>query len=211
MTQNSDQLDLRTLRSLHEGFFSLSIGFLVVSLIFLTAPNLSLPFAHLEVRINELLHVRQTDLIRGYFEYTIASILLALCIGVLLRVSSGTCITNSILRSSSGIALILAPPIFWVCYYQIIGWPFGWPYRWAPIELALAIVCMTLYILGRWPIPRWAGVLLLGTHYTFWYWIPSSNPNRADYAGPIGPILTFCSAWLWSAYAARTRVRVVGT
>jgi len=38
----------------------LSIAFLMVSLIFLTAPNLFLQFGHLEIRINDLLHIKQT-------------------------------------------------------------------------------------------------------------------------------------------------------
>ena len=208
MAESNRQLSLKILRRIYEGFFSLSIGFLLVSIIFLLAPGLSIPFAHLEVSIKDLLHLKQTDLIRGYFEYAISTILLALCIGVLLLISSRTRITNLILRSASGIVLLLAPPIFWVCYYQTLGWPFGWPYRWAPVELVIAICCMILYMLGKWPIPGWVGILLLGIHYSFWYWIPSSNPNRADYAGPIAPILVFCSAWVWAVYAARLRDQV---
>jgi hypothetical protein len=203
MTQSGHRPDLTILRYFHEALFSLSISFLAVSLIFLFAPNLSIPFVHLEVSINRLLHIRQTDLIRGYLEYSISSAILAFCIGMLLRIFSRTRVTKEILRSASGIALLLAPPAFWFCHYQVVGWPFGWPYRWAPVELAVAVFCLTLYLLGKWPNPAWIGILLLAAHYNFWYWIPSSNPARADYAGPIAPILGFCSAMAWGLYVAR--------
>jgi hypothetical protein len=205
MRQNSGWLDLRRLRYLHEILFSLSIAFLGVSLLFLAAPGLRIPFTHLEVTINLFLHIRQTDLIRGYFEYSISSAILALCIGIILQLSSGTRLTKEILRSVSGVMLLLAPPAFWFCHYQVVGWPFGWPYRWTPVELTVVVVCAVLYLGGKWPFPAWISISLLLGHYAFWYWIPSTNPGLADYSGPIAPILGFCSALAWGVYVARLR------
>jgi hypothetical protein len=196
-------------RYLHEVLFSLYTAFLAVSLIFLFAPRLSVPFVGLEISLNRLLQIRQTDFIRGYFEYAISSIVLACCIGIPLHISSQSRLTKEILRSVSGVLLILGPPVFWVFYYEAMNWAFGWRYRWAPVELAVAVLCVTCYILRKWNFPWWAGVLLLAGHYNFWYWIPSSNPDRADYAGPSAPILGFCSALAWAAYAAKSMPSLV--
>jgi hypothetical protein len=149
--------------------------------------------------------IRQTDLIRGYFEYLVSSLLVALGIDILLRISANSRVTKEILRSVSGLLLVSAPFFFWFYYYEIVGWPFGWPYRLAPFEFVLAVSCFIIYLLGKWPIPGWISILLLAAHYSFWYFIPSSNPARADYAGPIAPILGFCSAWVWGIYVGRSR------
>jgi hypothetical protein len=194
---------MKVVRCAHEMLFSLSIAFLCVSIVFLLAPNLSRPFVHLEISIHRALHLRQADLIRGYLEYSLASAILGLCLAMLLHVSSATRFTKNILRSTSGVLLLLAPAFFWLCYYEAVGWAFGWPYRWAPVELSLAIVCLSLYVLRKWPVPGWVGVLLVACHYAFWYFMPSSNPARADYAGPIAPILGFGSVVVWTLYRAR--------
>jgi hypothetical protein len=187
----------------HEILFSWSIAFLAVSLIFLFAFNLSIPFIHLEVSINHFVGVRQTDVIRGYLTYLIASTMLALCIGTSLHISSSTQTTKWVLCSGSGLILLLSPAIFWFCYYQVGGWPFGWPYRWSPVELAAAVSCMTLYLLGKWSVPGWINTLLLAAHYNFWYWTQASNPEKANYAGPIAPIVGFCSVLAWGVYVTR--------
>jgi hypothetical protein len=205
MRRNSGWLDLAHLRYMHEVLFSLSTAFLGVSLLFLAVPSLRVPFTHLEVRINLLLHIRQTDLIRGYFEYLIPSAIVALCVATILQMTSGTQLTKEFLRSVSGFMLLLAAPIYWFCLYQVIGWPFGWPYRWAPAELAVAVSLATLYLVGRRPFPMWIGIFFLAGHYFFWYWIPGSNPGLADYSGPIAPILGFCSASVWVTYVGRLR------
>jgi len=187
----------------YEILFSLQTAFLAVSVIFLFADNLAVPFMYLEASIKRALHIRLTDVITGYIYHLIASTVLAILIGVCLQVSSRTRFTKWIIRSASGVILLLSPPIFWFCYYQKFGWPFGWPYRWAPLELGAALFCLILYLRKRWRVPGWIGMVLIVAHYFFWYWIPSSNPEAASYRGPIGPILGFCAAMAWVAYIAR--------
>src|SRR5438128_2168374 len=145
MTTTNSEPNVRITRYFHEAMFGLYVGFFVVSLVFLAAPRLSIPFVHLEVSINNGLHFKQTDLIRGYFEYLVPSAILALCIAGALHAFYQKPTVQEILRSVSGVMLIFAPPTFWFCYYQIIGWPFRWPYRWAPLELAAAGICLTQY------------------------------------------------------------------
>jgi len=205
MTESNRQPDIRNLRYLHEILFSWSIAFLAMSLIFLFASNLSIPFIHLEISINHFLGIRQTDLIRGYFTYLISSGALALCMSIVLHAFSDQRLTKWILRSGSGAMVLFSPPVFWFCYYQVVGWPFRWPYRWAPVELSTAAFCLTLYLLGKWTVPGWVSVLLLAAHYNYWYWTQSSNPEHSGYTGPIAPILCFCSALAWIVYVARLR------
>ena len=189
----------------HKALFSLSTAFLLINLLFLFSQNLRIPFIRLEISINLLLHIRQTDYIRGYFEFAIPSVILAACICMLLHISSDRRLTKQILRSVAGIVLLFGPLAFWILYYQLVGWSFGWPYRGAPVELALAVLCLILYLSGNWPVPRGAGILLLAAHYGFWYWTPSTNPMLAGFTGPIAPVLGFCAALAWGAYRARLR------
>ena len=206
MTKSDRRIDVMS-RYVLEILLSWNMAFLAVSLVFIFAHGLSIPFIHLEYKINGRLGIRNTDFVRGYLTYLISSAMLALCIGIFLHLSSGTRLTKWILRSGAGLILLLSPPIFWLCYYQVGGWPFGWPYHWAPVELAVALFCMTRYLLGEWSAPWWINMLLLAAHYNFWYWTQASNPEKADYAGPIAPILGFCSAVAWVVYASNRGIR----
>src|SRR5262245_29215272 len=94
-------------RFLLETNSSINIGFALISFVFCIVPSTAIPFAHLEVRLNELLGIRQTDLIRGYFEFWIPSLALALCALSLLRLFGHTSFTNVILQLVSGVATIL--------------------------------------------------------------------------------------------------------
>jgi hypothetical protein len=71
--------------------------------------------------------------------------------------------------------LVLAPPIYWFCLYQVLGWPFGWPYRWAPAELTVAVSLATLYLVGTlscvdwYHFPCWPlHLLVLQTRFKSW-------------------------------------------
>lgn len=203
-TRRDGQLDQVTYYT-HEILFSWYMAFLSVSLVFIFANGLSIPFIHLEYKINNYFGIRNTDLVSGYLTYLISSAVLALCIGISLQLSSRTTSTKWILRSGSGVLLLFSPPVFWFSYYQVVGWPFRWPYRGAPVELAVSGLCVTLYLLKKWPVPGWISVILIAAHYNFWYWTQTSNPEKADYAGPIAPLLGFCGAIAWGVYVTRLR------
>jgi hypothetical protein len=203
MILREHKVDHFVLLVLHEALFSLSTAFLAISIMFLLKHDLSYPFVRLEVSINHLLGISQTDYIRGYFEYLLPSVIVAVLLGILLHIFSSRRLGKEILRSVAGGLLVLAPLIFWFCYYQVVGWAFGWPYRGAPLELVVAIVFMTLVLLRKWRIRWWLSAILFAAHYNFWYWRNSSDPDLASYAGPLGPILGCCSALAWGFYVAR--------
>jgi len=74
-----------TVRVLSEILFSINTGFAAISILFSVSLSASLPFIHLEVFLNHLLGIRQTDFIRGYFTIWIPSLILAACIWSLVR------------------------------------------------------------------------------------------------------------------------------
>jgi len=192
------------LRHLHEVLFAMTIAFGAVSVLFLTFPGLSGPFVHLEVSINRVLHLRQTDLIRGYFEFLIPSCAVAFCLWLLLRLSSRTNFTEQLLRSAAGIAVLSVLPVFWLYLSQTQGLSFGWPYRGWPLELAAAIVIAILFLRGRTALPSSLLVLLLAAHFSFWFWI-RGNFQLANFAGPIAPVLAFMSSVAWVFYVQQAR------
>lgn len=194
----------------HIGLFSTSVAFLIVCTVFLFTPALRIMFIHIEVRLNEVLGIRQTDLIRGYFEFAIPTLALALVIFSVFLLSRSQKTTQTLLKSVAPFILLVAPLVYWVIYYEMVGWPFRWPYRFAPVELAVALCLLVLFLRGRpWSTPSWAIFLLFAIHFTFWYWTPSTNPARADYSGPIAPILGFSSALAWLAYLHSDAVQTV--
>jgi|SRR5271163_1718269 len=201
--KGNEAVSLNVVRQTFELLFSLNLSFAIVSIVDLEAHPVLSPFFSLEFSINKLLHIRQTDFIRGYIAFTASTVALALCFWLALRLSAGVTITKRILRSLAGPVLLVAPSSFWLYLYQKQGWPFGWPYRWAPLELALALVCAWLYIGGRWRFPIWFGVLLLGAHYAYWFWIFGGNYFASNYSGPAAPILGFSSALAWAIYVRR--------
>lgn len=183
----------------HEILLSLSVAYVIVSVAELQDHRIVAPFFRLEFSIDKLLHFPQTDFVGGHIAFAAASMALALCFWLALRLSAGAEVTKRILRSLAGPVVLAAPSAFWLYMYQKHGWPFGWPYRWAPFELALALVCVWLYIAGRWRFPIWF-VLLLVAHYAYWFWIPGGSDSASNYSGPAAPILGFSSALAWAIY-----------
>lgn len=197
------------LRYIHEILFSFTTSFLAVSCLFMLVPMSLSPFSRLESRIDSFLHISYTDLMPGYFEILVPSVFVALFIFIILRLSRTTLFTNEILRTISGVTLLLSPPLFWFCYFQALGWPLGWPYRGTPFELVFVAICAVLYLNRKWPLPRWISVSLLLTHYVFWYWTTPSHLNMPNYAGPIAPVLGFLASLVWGVYFAQQNVEYV--
>lgn len=186
-------------RCLHEILFACTIAFGSVSILFLLWPELSTPFVHIEVLTNRLLHVRQTDLVRGYLEFLIPSGALAACFWSALHLSRHTRFTRQLLRSAAGIMILSAVPLFWLYVGQSQGWSLGWPYMGWPIEFVAAICCAILFLYGRTLVPAWISIVIFAGHFGFWFWI-RGNYQLANFAGPIAPVLAFLSSVAWIFY-----------
>jgi hypothetical protein len=197
MKQDRQPREANRSRYFHEIFFSLNVAFASMTVVLASFPHLTYIFSRMESSINLLSGIRQTDYIRGYFAIFIPSLILALAIWAVLRLSWRTRPMTEILRSVAGVVALFALPAFWFYTFQYYGWPFGWPYRGAPFELGLALVCTLLFISGKWSIRWWLAVLLLAGHYTFFWVRIGGNYSMPNYAGPIAPILSFASAAAW--------------
>ena len=163
------------------------------------SPVLALPFIRMELTTKRLLQVRQTDLIQGYLAFSIASILLALCFWLALRLFSGARFAGEFLRSFAGIATTLALPAFLLYVEHRDRWSLGWPYAAWPMEIGAAILCILLFLTGRFRVPAWLGIFLIAVHYAYWFWT-RGNAYLANAVGPIAPALGFFSTLVWAAY-----------
>lgn len=193
----------RRIQYVYEILLSADVAFAIAS-VALRSWTLFRPFAQVERKINELLGIRHTDFIRGYIAIAIASLLLAIPLWATLRISADRRLTKEFLRSVSGFIVLFAPAAFWICVYEQDGWPVGWPYKGAPFEMILMFLGAILFLSQTIAIPSSVSILVLITHYLYWYWAPSTNPSVPNYAGPAAPVIGFCSALAWS-YFVRTR------
>jgi hypothetical protein len=193
-------------RYLHEALSSLSLAFMSVTLLLAAVPALSIKAVHIDVSVSRLLHITQTDLIRGYFGISIPSMILGLCLWALLRTFSHARITKEIVQSMAGIAVLLSPPTFWYLFEGLFKWPYGWLYRGTAFEPILALGCALLFMSQRWRIPLWTSILFLAGHYGFWFWIFGNYDWVAvSYFSPVAPVLNFVSSLAWVRYVGRLR------
>jgi chromate transport protein ChrA len=195
-----------------EALFSLNTAFAGVSLIFSASLSASLPFIHLEVYLNQLLGIRQTDYIRGYFTFWIPSLVLAICLFTLLRFLSGLSLTTWIMQSVAGILILLSPAAVWTCGYEQNGWSLQWPYKLIWGEAALAVICLCIFLKGPRETSLKSGLLGLFAHYLFWYWFTGDGFRSPTlfhwgplYGGPFGMVLGICALLVWGLYSLRTR------
>ncbi len=202
-------------RGFVEVLFSINTGFASMSILFCASSSASLPFIHLEVYLNHLLGIRQTDYIRGYFTIWIPSLVLAACIWSLLRVLIRLRLTQSFLRSVAGMMILLGPTAIWTCGYERNGWSLQWPYKTVWGEAALATIFFFLFLKGPLATSRRIGALGFLGHCIFWYWFTSDgfqplNWGMPGYGGPVGMVFGFCALLIWGLYVYGSRELSLG-
>jgi hypothetical protein len=183
-----------------EIFFSLHISLAAVTTALIAFEPVMDRMAHVEMSINQLLHIRQTDFVRGHLATWIPTVLVASSLWVFLRWFSRTHAVRVFLRSLAGILTLLTPPVFWVSVHEINSWPFDWLSYIALFETAVVLICTLLFLRGRWKAPLLAIFFVSGIHYVLWYEAGASNLLITHYGGPIGTILGFCAAVSWAVY-----------
>src|SRR4051812_26547297 len=127
--------ELRNFRNLHILVFSMSTAYLALSLLFLFVPRASYPLSGLEYVISEFLGIHETHVSRNYLQ-PVVCFFLALIIAALFLTFADRQSIKWFLRAGSAVVLLFSQPVYWLFYYQKVGWPFRWPYRFAPAELA---------------------------------------------------------------------------
>jgi hypothetical protein len=200
------------MRILAEALFSLNAAFAATSLIFTASLSAALPFLRLEVSLNHLLGIRQTDYIRGYFTVWIPSLAIAACILILLQASRNLNVARIFLRSVAGVTIFLSPCVVWTgLYEQQSRWSLDWPYR--PIwgEAVLVVGCLWAFLNVRWVIGKWIGLFTFLAHTLFWYFFLSDRLNGLNwgiphYAGPAGLTLGIFAGLVWELYVRELRM-----
>ena len=161
------------IQHIHEATFSLNLAFVAMGLVFVYASDaVILSLDQLEFSVNKFLHIRQTDFLRGYWEFFLPGMVLALCVWRLLRLSSRAQLTREILRWVGGVTALVAVPAYWLCMTYSATRRYGWnPFHAVqPYELVLVLIWASLYLRGKLPIPCWENVLAISLHYGFWLW-----------------------------------------
>jgi hypothetical protein len=201
------------LQTANEVLFALNTACAIVFLAFATS-EVYVPFAHLEVAVNHVLHIRQTDFIRGHFEFWIPALGLAGFFGLALRLSSRAQLKHRLLRSFAGASALFLPPAAWICADQHRSLLLASPY--VPLELAVLTAIFLFVVFSKWSVSLFAGLACVTAHYVFWYWLFNGfhipNWNAPGYFGPVGPSLALCASLIWVAYfTVNSRSRPEGT
>lgn len=155
-----------------EATFSLNLAFLAMAFLFMSAPYTVIAYLNrVEFSINNLLRIRQTDLILGYWEFFLPAVVLTLCIWMPLRLSSHNRWTSEILRSVGGVTAVVGPPVYWLCGTYAANRRYGWnPLHTIQLyEVLLVLIWLSLCLRGTWPLRAWM-ILILFIHYGFWFW-----------------------------------------
>jgi hypothetical protein len=204
-TMNRDRGKSTTIQCAHEALFSANIAFVFMALVFQSGSQFAVSRLNsLEFAFNRLLHIRQTDFLRGYWEFFLPGIALAVVIFVTLRLFPAH-FSYNILRSLAGIsAVTLAPALFCVTYFRSHGWnPFGTALF---CELLVALFCVLLYLYGKWPTAKFGSLIILLLHYAFWFWqfSPFFAMFLSGWGGAVAvvPVVGLCSSLAWMLYLA---------
>ncbi len=194
-------------RHLHEILLSLNIAFAIVALVFLYSHTLTSALFRMDNAIQRFLHIQQTDLHFGNWAFFLTGTVLAFCIWMPLHFSSHSRLTREILRSAGGMAAISAVPFYWLCAMYSGNRRYGWnPFHSIQLyEVVLALVCVFLYLGGRWRVPWWGNLIMIFLHYGFWFRQFGTDYVLKVYGGPITltPIIGLCTTLAWTLYVRR--------
>jgi hypothetical protein len=213
MDQNQPQ-GVSPSQRIHEVAFSVNLAFALVALFFLLGPqSATSTLFRMNVAVYRYLHllpdvrVPKDYYTGGYFAFFLPATALAICVWALLRVLSRSELAHGLLRSVAGITALAASPAWWVWSTYLVGRRDGWsPFAAIQFyELALVLLCATLYLFGKWGVPTWISIIILLLHNGFWFWQFGSAPFFMGYGGPVAPTVSLCAVTTWVLYLQRSR------
>lgn len=213
---DNQSLRASRLRYFHEALFALNIALATMDVIFLYNEPLMRRFFRADVAINQLLHIRQTDLVFGYWAVFLPGIALALCIWLFLCLFRRSSLTNEILHSFAGIAAFTAFPVCWLMINYESNHRYGWvPFRsiqFYEVLLVLTLLSIALYLEPRRSVPLWASFSATLIHYGYWFWQFGTYSLFFANNGPfiLVPIAGFLSAVIWLLYERWAQPRTRG-
>jgi hypothetical protein len=129
--------------------------------------------------------------------------LLAVIIFICVRLLARIAFTRALLRYAAGIVAVAGFPLLLLPPCNATG-PFlsATTWSWLYFEVVVVVVCVFLYLFGKWPTIAAPGILLLFVHFAVWGWITwqrIGNPFWAIYI-----LLGFCSSVFWGLDAGKT-------
>lgn len=163
----------KPLRNVYEFFLSLNLALAFV----LRESILGASFLELRLKhsINGYLHLHPHDNVGGYGALFTLALGLALCIFAVVKFSSRAPLAGALLRPIGGVLSVSALP---VCALLVRNFDMGaallgpaWGWMWffvSLLELCAAVVCVFLYLRGKWFFNSWQSVALLSVHWLFW-------------------------------------------
>lgn len=112
-----------------------------------------------------------------------------------------------VFRFSYGFVALIALPLIWLAHatiHEVLPGLPNPPHGWLLVELSAALVCSILFFCGQWPLPSWAGFILIATHFVLWGWLFMGG--LYFWLAPVKllfPLVGFLSCITWSVYVLR--------
>ena len=193
------------LQLLHEFLFSVNIG--LIARLAMAYANYYQTEAALKLWFNRHLHLHPHSDVGGNAAFLLLALGITLGVFVVLRVFSRTFLSRAFLLYTAGIVSAVALPFSWLygayLHEPLPGLPDP-PHALLMLELVAVTICAILYLLAKWPLPKWGSVLLLILHYGFWGWLLLGGPYF--WLGSfklIFPLAGLCSSVTWGFYVSR--------
>jgi hypothetical protein len=189
------------IRYAYEFLFALNIG-LVVRWVMAQA-NYFESELKIQVWLSAHLHLHPHSQLAGHIAFVLLALEIALAAFVLLEIASYISSPHALPLSIAGIASLIALPLGWVYAARLREPPPGLPTLsniWLNVELIGTILCAILYILKKWPLPKWAGILLIVLHFALWAWLFPVGAFWLDPFQSVFPLVGLCSSLAWALY-----------
>jgi hypothetical protein len=208
------RIQVLRIQYVHEAASATNLAFSLVAFLFLFdfRPATSALF-RMNVAIYRRLHllpdlkVPKDSYTGEYFAFFVPALVLAFCLWLLLRLCCRVEFIREFLRSVAGIAALVAPPVWWLCFTYGANRRYGWtPFAATQFhEVVLVLALAMLYLYRNWPSSEWAAIAVLVLHYGFWFWQFGPHFFFMGYGGPIAPAAGLCAGLAWLLYLGQLR------
>ena len=168
---------------LHEILFSFAIALVCLTALLCSSIYWSARYTYWVTQVNGLFHRHWRDQLGDHLTFSLCALALAIVCVLMLRLFSRASLMVWILRTAAGALTMAAPAAcFWFVKQTLRGEYLTWHnLDFLIYEECIAIICVVLYVNGRWPISVWTSIVLLTLHGLVWYraylftiagWIP---------------------------------------
>jgi len=146
----------------------------------------------------------QSHFTEGYFAFFVPACVLAVCVWLLLRLTSRARLTRAFLRSGSGVVAPVAAPAWWLVLYYKAD-------EWSLFTVIQSVVVLLILLYGIWyvsaerTVPGRGVAVMLALYYGFWFWQFGLYSSFGGYSGPLAPAAGLCASVTWFLYSRQPR------